>query len=71
MLRDGQVVHAFAQARGTRRERALEALRGVGAAVVSGIAVTKLLGVCVLGMAHSRIFVVYYFRMYLTLVAAG
>ena len=27
--------------------------------------------VCILGLAHSRIFIVYYFRMYLALVAAG
>ena len=27
--------------------------------------------ICVLGLAHSRIFIVYYFRMYLALVAAG
>jgi hypothetical protein len=26
---------------------------------------------CVLGMARSRLFVVYYFRMYLSLIAAG
>jgi hypothetical protein len=65
------VVHAFASAHGSREERALHAMRGVGGAVVSGIAVTKLLGVCVLAMATSRIFVVYYFRMYLALVIAG
>ena len=65
------LVHAFAHASGTREQRALAAMQGVGGAVVSGIAVTKLLGVSVLGMAHSRIFVVYYFRMYLCLVAAG
>ena len=65
------VVHGFAHAQGSREQRALQAMRGVGSAVVSGIAVTKLLGVSVLGLASSRIFIVYYFRMYLTLVAAG
>ena len=65
------LVHAFAHASGTREQRALAAMQGVGGAVVSGIAFTKLLGVSVLGMAHSRIFVVYYFRMYLCLVAVG
>ena len=65
------VVHGFAHAQGSREQRALQAMRGVGSAVVSGIAVTKLLGVSVLGLASSRIFIVYYFRMYLALVAAG
>ena len=40
------IVHAFTHAQGSREARALGAMRGVGNAVVSGIAVTKFLGVC-------------------------
>jgi len=65
------IVHAFLRSRGTPIHRAAQAFNGVGAAVFSGIAVTKLLGVSVLALAHSRIFVVYYFRMYFSLVVAG
>eukprot|EP00961_Rhodomonas_salina_P100370 1349723-Rhodomonas_salina.1 len=65
------VVHAFLRARGTPANRAAQAFHGVGMAVFSGIAITKLLGVSVLAVAHSRIFVVYYFRMYFSLVLAG
>lgn len=38
-------VHAFLEARGTRPERSAAALRSAGAAVLSGITVTKFIGV--------------------------
>jgi len=65
------VTHGFLRASGSRGERAVKAVEGVGGVVLSGIVVTKILGVSVLAVAKSRIFVVYYFRMYLALVVAA
>jgi len=47
---------------GTRDERVGRALTDVGASVLSGITLTKLIGVSVLAFSRSEIFVVYYFR---------
>jgi len=54
-----------------RRARARTALRRAGAPVASGITLTKLAGVGVLAFSRTRIFEVYYFRLYLALVAVG
>lgn len=48
--------------------RAYNAITGVGGAVFGGIATTKLIGVIVLAFTQSKIFEVYYFRMWLSLV---
>ncbi|KAJ5173494.1 Patched [Penicillium coprophilum] len=48
--------------------RAWAALINVGGSVFSGITVTKLLGVCVLAFTRSKIFEIYYFRVWLALV---
>lgn len=48
--------------------RAWAALVNVGASVFSGITVTKLLGVFVLAFTRSKIFEIYYFRVWLSLV---
>lgn len=48
--------------------RSFNALTGVGGSVLGGIALTKLIGVCVLAFTQSKIFDVYYFRMWLSLV---
>ncbi|KAF1349878.1 sterol-sensing domain of SREBP cleavage-activation-domain-containing protein [Delphinella strobiligena] len=48
--------------------RAWAALVNVGASVFSGITVTKLLGIFVLAFTRSKIFEIYYFRVWLTLV---
>jgi Niemann-Pick C1 protein len=48
--------------------RAWAALVNVGASVFSGITVTKFLGVFVLAFTRSKIFEVYYFRIWLSLV---
>lgn len=50
---------------------AQEALDETGAALLAGITTTKLLGVFVLNFAASRIFQVFYFRMYLIIVVVG
>ena len=56
-----------------RDARAWAALVNVGGSVFSGITVTRLLGVAVLAFTRSKIFEVYYFRVWLALVvlAAG
>lgn len=51
-----------------RDARAWTALTHVGGSVFSGITVTKLLGVCVLAFTRSKIFEIYYFRVWLALV---
>jgi len=48
--------------------RAYNAITGVGGAVFGGIATTKLIGVIVLAFTQSKIFEIYYFRMWLALV---
>ncbi|GAB0136100.1 hypothetical protein EsDP_00004417 [Epichloe bromicola] len=51
-----------------RDARAWTSLVNVGGSVFSGITVTKLLGVCVLAFTSSKIFEIYYFRVWLALV---
>ncbi|KAF5024807.1 hypothetical protein F66182_3123 [Fusarium sp. NRRL 66182] len=51
-----------------RDARAWTALVNVGGSVFSGITITKLLGVCVLAFTRSKIFEIYYFRVWLSLV---
>ena len=51
-----------------RDARAWTALANVGGSVFSGITVTKLLGVFVLAFTRSKIFEIYYFRVWLALV---
>lgn len=62
------IAHAFMHANGNRDRRVQTALANVGAAVCSGIALTKFIGVVVLAFSPSAIFTVYYFRMYLAIV---
>ncbi|TPX31091.1 hypothetical protein SmJEL517_g05502 [Synchytrium microbalum] len=65
------VMRAFMVSKGTRNERAFKALVEMGSSVFSGITLTKFVGVSVLAFAPSKIFVVYYFRMYLAIVLLG
>ena len=51
-----------------RDARVWSALVNVGGSVFSGITITKLLGVCVLAFTRSKIFEIYYFRVWLALV---
>ncbi|GAB6029705.1 hypothetical protein CHUAL_005427 [Chamberlinius hualienensis] len=63
---------AFAVAsRGNRVERATYALSHMGSSVLSGITITKFVGIVVLAFAKSQIFQIYYFRMYLGIVIFG
>ncbi|KAI4102155.1 MAG: hypothetical protein L6R37_004520 [Teloschistes peruensis] len=52
----------------SRDARAWASLVNVGGSVFSGITVTKFLGVAVLAWTRSRIFEIYYFRVWLALV---
>lgn len=51
-----------------RDNRANKALTTVGGSVLGGITLTKIIGICVLAFTKSKIFEVYYFRMWLALV---
>lgn len=46
-------------------------MKSAGASVLTGITLTKLVGVSVLAIAPSLLFRVYYFRMYMATVLAG
>jgi Niemann-Pick C1 protein len=63
----GVMEKAKSQFRG-RDLRAWTALVNVGGSVFSGITLTKLLGVSVLAFTRSKIFEIYYFRIWLALV---
>lgn len=51
-----------------RENRARKALTTVGGSVLGGITLTKFIGISVLAFTRSKIFEVYYFRMWLALV---
>ncbi|GAA5955063.1 hypothetical protein JCM21900_002773 [Sporobolomyces salmonicolor] len=54
-----------------RDERAYAALVDVGGSVISGITVTKLIGIAVLALTRSKLLEIYYFRMWLSLILSG
>lgn len=55
----------------TRVKRADDALSEMGSSVLSGITLTKFGGIVILAFAHSRIFQIFYFRMFLSIVLLG
>jgi len=55
----------------TRIQRAKDALAQQGSSVMSGITLTKFVGILILGLSKSQIFTVFYFRMYLSVVLLG
>uniref|UniRef100_A0A0R3TQD9 SSD domain-containing protein n=1 Tax=Rodentolepis nana TaxID=102285 RepID=A0A0R3TQD9_RODNA len=66
------IVRSFAiSTKATRVERSLDALSEMGSSVLRGITLTKFGGIVVLGFAKSRLFQVFYFRMYLCMVLFG
>ncbi|KAL7418549.1 niemann-Pick type C-related protein 1 [Cryptotrichosporon argae] len=64
---------AYDKADGVRErdERAWIALVDVGPSVVSGITLTKLIGISVLALTRSKLLETYYFRMWLALILSG
>lgn len=62
---------AFCGAKGTIRKRMMVTMVDMGSNVFMGITVTKLLGVSILNFSPSRVFRVYYFRMYVTIIIFG
>ncbi|KAL8293540.1 hypothetical protein RQP46_000241 [Phenoliferia psychrophenolica] len=54
-----------------RDERARAALVDVGSSVLSGITLTKLIGISVLALTRSKLLEVYFFRMWLALIISG
>ncbi|XP_050748729.1 NPC intracellular cholesterol transporter 1 [Gymnogyps californianus] len=66
------VTRAFTvSTKGSRVERAEEALSHMGSSVFSGITLTKFGGIVVLFFSKSQIFKIFYFRMYLAMVLLG
>ncbi|KAF9170745.1 hypothetical protein BGX21_006734 [Mortierella sp. AD011] len=65
------IARATVEAEGSPDERVFGALIEVGSSVFSGITLTKFLGIFVLAFTRSKIFEVYYFRMYLAIVIVG
>ncbi|KAG0209992.1 hypothetical protein BGX28_009771 [Mortierella sp. GBA30] len=65
------IARATVEAEGSPDERVFGALVDVGSSVFSGITLTKFLGIFVLAFTRSKIFEVYYFRMYLAIVVVG
>ncbi|NXO89412.1 NPC1 protein, partial [Certhia brachydactyla] len=66
------VTRAFTiSTKGSRVERAEEALSHMGSSVFSGITLTKFGGIVVLAFSKSQIFKIFYFRMYLAMVVLG
>lgn len=64
-------VHSSLDSSYNRVDRAQHALAYMGSSVLSGITFTKFIGIVVLAFAHSQIFQVFYFRMYLLIVFLG
>lgn len=62
---------AFLRSRGTNIERVKAALNNMGSSILVGIGSTKLIGVLILAFAPSRIFRLYYFRMYFSIILLG
>jgi Niemann-Pick C1 protein len=54
-----------------REERARMSIVDVGSSVLSGITLTKFWGILVLAFTRSKIFEIYYFRMYVSMVISG
>ncbi|CAH8614483.1 unnamed protein product [Schistosoma rodhaini] len=55
----------------TRVERAKESLSEMGSSILRGITLTKLGGIVVLAASKSRLFQIFYFRMYLSMILFG
>ena len=59
------------EASGTGAQRLKRAMSEMGSSVVTGITLTKFVGVLVLAWAPSALFRIYYFRMYMGIIVLG
>lgn len=64
-------INSVGLATASKTMRAHYALRTVGGSVFTGICMTKFIGVCVLAFTTSKIFEVYYYRIWLNLVISA
>ncbi|UJR21943.1 hypothetical protein I4U23_025012 [Adineta vaga] len=55
----------------SKLKRAEHALADMGSSVFSGITLTKIGGIVVLGFSHSQLFHIFYFRMFICIVSFG
>ncbi len=62
---------AFLKATGSKEQRSQQAVSSMGSNVVTGITLTKFVGVLVLAWAPSKLFRLYYFRMYFSIIILG
>ncbi|KAG5889119.1 hypothetical protein JTB14_034177 [Gonioctena quinquepunctata] len=68
----GHIVHSYEYSKKVDSVgRATDALGNTGLKVLSGITLTKFCGITVLAFSNSRIFTIYYFRMYMGIVVIG
>ncbi|CAL8075262.1 unnamed protein product [Calicophoron daubneyi] len=66
------IVRAFIMSpKRTRVERAKASLSEMGSSILRGITLTKIVGIIVLAFAKSRLFQIFYFRMYLGIILFG
>ena len=65
------ITTAFLKYTGTRQQRSFKAVTSMGSNVVTGITLTKFVGVLVLAWAPSKLFRLYYFRMYFGIIVLG
>jgi Niemann-Pick C1 protein len=65
------IAHAFSVGSGPGKTRVLDALSTLVGSISSGITMTKFIGICILAFSHSKLFRVYYFRMFMAVVIVG
>ncbi|KAJ6243895.1 npc intracellular cholesterol transporter 1 [Anaeramoeba flamelloides] len=65
------IARSFLYQEGSYKNRAISCLADMGSSVFSGITLTKLIGIAILGFANSLVFSIYYFRMFLSIIVLG
>ncbi|KAJ6248437.1 npc intracellular cholesterol transporter 1 [Anaeramoeba flamelloides] len=65
------IARSFLYQEGSYKKRAIACLADMGSSVFSGITLTKLIGIAILGFANSLVFSIYYFRMFLSIIVLG
>ncbi|XP_048518138.1 NPC intracellular cholesterol transporter 1 homolog 1b [Dendroctonus ponderosae] len=68
----GHLVHSYTfSSEKSSLDRAIDSLGNMGSSILSGITLTKFSGIMVLAFSSSKIFQIFYFRMYLGIVLIG